>query len=62
MGKTLTFARLSQQTVLSKPAPTTQPSTRSSISARLLERLERLDAEQLQIMEIVALAVARGAR
>lgn len=34
---------------------------RRQLPARLVRTLERLDAEQLQIIEIMALAIARGA-
>lgn len=43
--------------------PTPLPALgRGHIFERLLGRLERLDAEQLQVVEIVAAAIARGTR
>ena len=38
-----------------------RPPGRPALFERLLRRLERLDAEQLQVVEIVVAAISRGA-
>jgi hypothetical protein len=43
---------------MSRPSP----ELGERIPERLMKRLRRLDDEQLQIIEIVAIAIARGAR
>jgi hypothetical protein len=44
------------------PAAASQGLTRAEVIARLHRFLDRLDGEQLQIIEIVILAILRGAR
>src|SRR4051812_3608127 len=45
----------------SRPLPPLIALSEGRIPERLLRRLEKLDHEQLQIIEIVAVAIARGA-
>lgn len=50
------------EVTFSKPSPlSTARCDEKPLPAKLLARLRRLDAEQLQIIEIVAAAIERGA-
>lgn len=55
-------ARALQEAAITRVAETqfADGSQRSAVKARLLGRLDRLDTFQLQLIEILAVAIARG--
>lgn len=54
-----TFSKLSPPSIARCGGQTGGP-PRETVLARMINRLQKLDAEQLQIVEIVAIAIARG--